>query len=883
MKKINTIRMCGFLILSMMTSVISAQFTCYVGLTESLNPVGEFTLFPEDLLAEGDLTGLDATVSQVLFTCDDLGTNEVVLEIYDGGELIFSCTTNIIIEDDLDPNVICKSNPEVVLEANGEYFFSYPDIGDGTLDNCGITQYVIEPFSVKCGDPNPLPVTLTVIDAAGNSASCTTDVTWSDYPDPTSSLACNDDLVLFLVDAEEVEITADMILEGGPYACPNHYLVEISENMIPRPEPIVTLDDTNKTLLTKITDPSTGIDCWGELHVYADGNCGEPFVVCDTLCRSSALGDCSSAHTSEDNVEWPCDIFLEFACGGSMVDPTPTYLLNHNFADLADIYPEIINPECFITGVSYEDVVFLIGNDRSINRKWRIIDWQTSNEYTYTQLIYIATPGLMICDTLPWNAAFGDCTSGHTMDDDVEWPADITVSTLFISPQDLQQNPEVASEDAQPQLTDSCGGALMNYTDVNFVLDDTTVLVERTWGIYEASTDNTWNYVQEITIQGITGESIVCVTREDGEPIPGVTLAAGIVTDETGCYSFANPTGITVTPMKDSPIQDGVNLLDKIIMLEGVLGVNPFSFYQRMAADLSQNGIVSTLDVVLLDKLLDGTLNPEFDHNWMFFDQITHAQSMDISDPLRPYHFIGVKMGDLDNSFPLPGVIGMEPIGLRCNDEILNKKELYQVDFEIFENTRVLGFTITIESPENNLNFMDVQATALPGFSFEDHVIITPSAMTINYIAPDDYLNQGIALAAGSTLFTIELSPVINTFLSQEIKLGTQKENVLRSSSDISGLEFTLDWENVIISSVIGVDAGLTLEFFPNPVTNEIRFKGLPSDRQGLISVMDPIGRVHYQSVLSENADLSDLPPGLYYLNIRLENGKMYTAPLTKM
>ncbi len=884
MKLFTTIRLYGIIfMMTLMSAIASAQFVCYNGLTVTLNPVGEFTLFPSDLLADGDLSGLDATLSQMLFTCDDIGSNEVILEIYDGSDLIFSCISTVIVEDQINPSVICLTNNEVVLDASGEYFFSYQDVVLDAIDACDIAQYSIDPISVQCGDPNPIAVTVTVIDNGGNSAFCTTEVSWSDYPDPTPNLACNDEVHVSLLNGEDYEVTADILLEGGPYACPAYYDVVISENFVPRPEPIITLDDTNKILSYEVTDLSTSSTCWGNIIVFGYPDCNDPFVVCDDMCRSTPVGDCASGHTEDDNVEWPCDIAIDVDCDVNSIDPTPAYLLNNGLAELEDVYPQIINDDCFILGMNYADTVFPGENETLVQRTWTIIDWHTMETYSYTQLITITTDGVMICDTLPWNTPAGDCASGHTFDDDVEWPADITVSTVFISPDDLDLNPEVMDENVRPQLIDSCQFMLTTYADEYFTINDTTVNVVRTWVVTDWSTGNTWEYDQEIKVENVSGSSVVCVTREDGEPIPGVTLAPGIVTDDSGCYSFDDPSGMVITPLKDAPLQEGVNLLDKIMLMEGILAIRTLSYYQNRAADLSQNQVISTLDVVMLDKILDGTFVPSFDHNWMFFDQLTHQQSMDISNPFLPYHFIGVKMGDLDNSAPLNGFGGFDPIGLQCDDEILNKKEQYEVSFKLSEDTRVQGFTLRLENPLNTLNISGITAEGLPGFSMDTHVVIEPGAITINYIAPEEYLNYGIALPSGSALFKLAFSPTINTFLSQELVLSTNQDNILRSREDESGLEFALDWENLIISSVIGLEDGQVIEFFPNPVTDEIQFKGLDQDQSGRISVFDPLGRMHYQGPLADQVNLSDLTPGLYYLNIRLDNGKMHTAPMTKM
>jgi len=58
---------------------------------------------------------------------------------------------------------------------------------------------------------------------------------------------------------------------------------------------------------------------------------------------------------------------------------------------------------------------------------------------TDVQIIHnIIFPGL-ICDFLPNTAPFGDCNSGHTMDDDVEWPTDLLdLADYRIKPAELE-------------------------------------------------------------------------------------------------------------------------------------------------------------------------------------------------------------------------------------------------------------------------------------------------------------------------------------------------------------------------------------------------------------------------------------------------------------
>ncbi len=75
MKKINTL-LKSILLLAMFyipSASIQAQFECTDLLYVSLDNPGAYTLFPEDLLVEGDLTGYTTSLSQSALSCDDLG------------------------------------------------------------------------------------------------------------------------------------------------------------------------------------------------------------------------------------------------------------------------------------------------------------------------------------------------------------------------------------------------------------------------------------------------------------------------------------------------------------------------------------------------------------------------------------------------------------------------------------------------------------------------------------------------------------------------------------------------------------------------------------------------------------------------------------------
>ncbi|MCB9339844.1 MAG: HYR domain-containing protein [Lewinellaceae bacterium] len=108
----------------------------------------------------------------------------------------------------------------------------------------------------------------TVEDAQGNPASCCFDVVINDYPNPTTTLVCNDNVQVSLSEDCVDTLNADQILEGGPYGC---YLTRYTVNllsptggMLPG---IVNASHIGKTITVKVTDVVTLNTCWGTIHV----------------------------------------------------------------------------------------------------------------------------------------------------------------------------------------------------------------------------------------------------------------------------------------------------------------------------------------------------------------------------------------------------------------------------------------------------------------------------------------------------------------------------------------------------------------------------------------------------------------------------------------
>ena len=138
-------------------------------------------------------------------------------------------------------------------------------------------------------------------------------------------------------------------------------------------------------------------------------------------------------------------------------------------------------------------------------------------------------------------------------------------------------------------------------------------------------------------------------------------------TDTSGNYIYLAPFGSTlsVTPYKNDNHVNGVTTYDGVLLVKHVLGVQMLdSPYKMIAAAVNKSNSITTFDAVEMRKLILG-ITQSFPNNtsWRFVPKdfvftnplnpfatpIPETISIN-SPPLSPFDFIGIKIGDLNNS-----------------------------------------------------------------------------------------------------------------------------------------------------------------------------------------------------------------------------------------
>jgi subtilisin-like proprotein convertase family protein len=135
-------------------------------------------------------------------------------------------------------------------------------------NNSEIDPLTGDPYD--CGDEFPIGdynMSYTATDAAGNSANCNFQIIVNEFPNPTNTLACNDNVQISLDEDGCVEVLADMILEGGPYGCYDDYIVEVLNQFGFPAGNEVCCNLVGQTRTVRVTDPATGNKCWGTISI----------------------------------------------------------------------------------------------------------------------------------------------------------------------------------------------------------------------------------------------------------------------------------------------------------------------------------------------------------------------------------------------------------------------------------------------------------------------------------------------------------------------------------------------------------------------------------------------------------------------------------------
>ena len=355
------------------------------------------------------------------------------------------------------------------------------------------------------------------------------------------------------------------------------------------------------------------------------------------------------------------------------------------------------------------------------------------------------------------------------------------------------------------------------------------------------------------------------------------------ITDQLGEYtcifrSKPDEQSLYIQPFKNSRPDFGVSSIDLTVIARHILNIQPFTEgWQFIAADIDRNKTVNALDLVLLRKLILG-IDTAFQNNtsWRFyprnfvFEKPENAllsefpeaiRYLDMLDPqTNTPDFIGVKIGDINgtsNKITDPAIRDKSAVAIKILQTVSTERQIISIKSETSKTLAGFQFAITL-SPWTSLKI----TSDLPGFGPE-HYFVHDHSIFFTY-----YAQNNVIVSPLKDLVRIEtqtLSPA-NDYLKIIPSLQPEwyDEQLL-----VKDLHFTVEKSWGLI--------------YPNPCVNVLQ---IPSDlNYKSINIFDLQGTllISVQQSTSQNVDVSNLPKGIYILNLSRGPGDFLQQKIIKL
>jgi hypothetical protein len=376
------------------------------------------------------------------------------------------------------------------------------------------------------------------------------------------------------------------------------------------------------------------------------------------------------------------------------------------------------------------------------------------------------------------------------------------------------------------------------------------------------------------------------ITTPQGINLPGVEV--GLSGEETG-FQFSEDNGryafpgvvtgdYVITPHKEDLAANGVSTLDELILQRHLLGIEVITDpYVFIAADLNGSGTLTVLDRLLMRNIILGNTDilPGND-TWRFIpagyleemgeEMVRSADSpraitLESVDACNLGHnFIGIKLGDLNNSVFIQtpsGVILNGTRGRSSNDTHELEIEEHRLQSgELFEFPVRSGDIRNIEGMQFTLGVMSAAAEiveVVPGLMGESQLGLTRLERGL---VSANWMQTTEGVEDEAVLFTLTLRALRSVNLSEVVSFRdnpTFTEAYTRNGRDVMEMELVFTdatvapyVPTVVSGDNIDFDLGIELgQNFPNPFAGEttISFR-LPESGEATISVYDLHGRI---------------------------------------
>ncbi|MEN0005946.1 MAG: T9SS type A sorting domain-containing protein, partial [Bacteroidota bacterium] len=379
------------------------------------------------------------------------------------------------------------------------------------------------------------------------------------------------------------------------------------------------------------------------------------------------------------------------------------------------------------------------------------------------------------------------------------------------------------------------------------------------------------------TKAGVSGT----VYLEDGTLLEGVevTLSTPSGQEQTASnnFIFADlPTLETyhLATAKAATAREGLNVVDLILMIRYILGVEELSPLQQLAADVDGSGLISLSDLIDVQKVILGISNTfPVAPAWQFvrLDRTTlpaafvSANGISVNSLIHPldYELYAYKLGDIDESASLmqSSIVPRNqlPMTLRAEAEPLpNGKTLIQLYGQAAWLAE--GLQLQLHVGEHRMELMEHEALSALG---QLDYVLAEGQLNVVWHSP-----EAVALPEEALLSFVVDGKVDESWLHFD------ESHAYQQAYDGQLERHAIRWATQPIAEE-------QLTVFPNPTRGPITIQyQLVEAGAAAISLMDSKGTVlkswqeqfpsgQHQLSLST----SDVAPGVYFIHLQTANG----------
>ncbi len=681
-----------------------------------------------------------------------------------------------------------------------------------------------------CGSTTVNSWTLTV-DAVADTQKPSIECVESD----TLSLDANNNLVL---------VASELILDASDN-CTSRSNLRYTFSNLPPDQDACFNAGINSSVKTE-----TSMEGHRDVIVYVWDNAGNV-----SACETFVVVIANECFFSDEAIDWPDDSISLLAEDNSA---SADWLNPDELISVYGFREDQVRPsvDCNSVLIDYADSRLIAAeNGTKIIREWTVLDWLSSQFFERTQIITVYVPSLGICDFQPNNFPEGDCQSGHTLDDDVEWPADLIINDYRIDPDELIAFSGVEEKNAEPQFFGATE-YIYSYTDILLELGPENLDINREWTVFNPlEPAHVWVYSQSLSVNlGIT-ERAVIVQTISGRPIPGVDMTDGRFTNIIGTAIIEQDDQIH--PRYKDHILNGVNIKDAFIMDRRNQGLDELTPNQLLAGDLNLSDDVNTIDLILLQRAIVGSDTLSYEGHWEFIEESNGSVASD------PQQFLGIKPGDIDDSaLLLNEEVNLPEEIITFDDRLLNAGEVYELPLSIIETESGYGVQLSVKFDPNMIEIESVENAA----NVFSRVLEETTDNTIDFLAHDVFESKDLT---DSPIMTIRFRAIANGVLSQAIAMNDERPSyILNDQQNLVLLSEMVD--GAITVSVDDV-ADQDIVIYPNPASNRLTIDSeYPVLGYSLYNILGNKVKQGNETII----ELSDITEGSYFIMVETSAGK---------